>query len=68
MSPAKKCNWYFTLGHGHEHFPGYVKIYGTFESARDEMIRRHGQKWCWQYSESQAERAIFCFDNIKEVK
>jgi hypothetical protein len=47
-----KENWYFTFGFGHENRNGYVKIYGTFSEAREEMFKRYGQKWSMQYNES----------------
>ena len=46
--------WYFTFGYGQEHGPnGYCKIQGTYREAREEMVRRHGIKWAFQYSEDQ---------------
>ena len=48
-----KQNFYFTFDHRHEHGPnGYVKIYGTSGSAREEMVRRFGVKWAFQYAEA----------------
>lgn len=44
-------DWIFTFGVGHEHAGHYVKIHGTYRSARDEMVRRHGRKWAFQYTE-----------------
>ena len=47
-----KEGWYiFTFGAGQLHEGHYVKIYGTYESAREEMIARYGKKWCMQYPE-----------------
>lgn len=42
--------WIFTFGGEHAHPHGYVAIYGTFNSARDIMVRHYGCKWCWQYA------------------
>ena len=47
----KTENWYFTFGSGHAHPNGYVKIYGTFNSAREQMHRMYGPKWAFQYTE-----------------
>jgi len=43
-------NWVFTFGYGHEFQGGYAVIHGTYISAREEMIKRHGLKWAFQYS------------------
>ena len=50
MSYSLEQDWIFTFGCGQEHAGHYVKIFGTFDSARDEMIKRFGDRWCWQYS------------------
>lgn len=42
-------NFYFTFGHGHIGFPGYVKITAPdFDKARETMVKHYGQKWCEQ--------------------
>lgn len=54
VSRAKKPEeswWYFTFGDGQEHEGMYVKIYGTFITARDKMCERYGTEWAFQYSE-----------------
>ena len=43
-------DWIFTFGCGQENAGHYVKINGTFDSARDEMFRRYGDAWAFQYS------------------
>jgi len=48
--PKNEQMFYFTFGMGHTHSMGYVKIYGTFESSRDEMQRRYGDAWAFQYT------------------
>lgn len=49
MEPRR--NWIFTFGANHQ-FPGkYVKIFGTYESARDEMFKMFGDRWAFQYPE-----------------
>lgn len=45
--------WYFTFGFGQENSGHYVKIRGTFESARKEMFIRFGKAWAFQYSEAE---------------
>ena len=53
MSYSLEQNWIFTFGCGQRHAGHYVKIFGTFNSARDEMIRRYGTEWCFQYTEEE---------------
>lgn len=48
--PNHEQMFYFTFGTGHAHSQGYVKIFGTFTSSRDEMTRRHGDDWNFQYT------------------
>ena len=53
--PRKR--WYiFTFGCGQEHAGKYVKIWGTYEEARQKMIDRYGDKWAFQYSEENWEK------------
>jgi hypothetical protein len=66
VSPEQLQDWFFTFGGGHEHPNGYVKIHGTYGSARDEMIRRYGLKWSMQYSS--ADDAGVERWNLQEVK
>ena len=50
---AQKQNWIFTWGYG-QAFPNqYIKIFGTFDSARQEMFERFDSKWSFQYPESE---------------
>ena len=46
--------WYFTFGYDHAHPDKYVKIYGTFGSARKDMFDHFGDKWAFQYSSEDA--------------
>ena len=41
--------WAFTFGCGQKHSNHYVKIFGTYSNAREEMFKRYGEEWCWQY-------------------
>lgn len=44
--------WVFTFGSGHMYEGGCVKITApSMEAAREEMFRRYGSKWAFQYSE-----------------
>jgi len=45
--------WYFTFGSGQKYAGHYVKIKGTFSSARKEMFARFGAGWSFQYSEQE---------------
>ena len=46
-------NWIFTFGAGQAHQGHYVKIHGTYESARKKMVDRYGLNWCFQYTEEE---------------
>lgn len=47
-------DWYFSFGVGHyPHEKSYVKIRGTCDSSREEMIKRFGKRWCFQYKTSE---------------
>lgn len=41
--------WYFTFGVGHEHAGRYVALVGTANETRDEMFKRYGKNWAFQY-------------------
>ena len=49
----KEQDWFFTFGYGHENPNSYVRIHGTFESARTDMIKMFGSQWSFQYNEDQ---------------
>lgn len=42
-------DWLFTFGYSHPHPNTFVRIHGTMNSAREEMLRRYGSKWSFQY-------------------
>jgi hypothetical protein len=42
-------DWVFTFGCGQAYAGRYCVIHGTFNAAREEMFRRHGQMWSMQY-------------------
>lgn len=50
MTEEQEQDWLFTFGYGHEHPNQYIVIKGTFGSAREEMFRRFGSKWAFQYA------------------
>ena len=45
--------WLFSFGYGHEYPNRYVRIEGTYLETRDEMVRRYGVSWAFQYPESE---------------
>ena len=45
--------WIFTFGCGQQHAGHYVKFYGTYTSAREQMLEKYGTEWCFQYSEDE---------------
>ena len=45
--------WVFTFGVGQKHEGRCVRIKGTYEEAREEMVRRYGTEWAFQYSAKQ---------------
>ena len=52
--PKEKERWYyFTFGSGQVHAGFYVRIWGTYGSARSKMVDKYGDKWSFQYSEEQ---------------
>ncbi len=57
--PAEVRDWIFTFGFDHE-LAGeslarrFVRIRGTHEEARAEMLRRFGRKWAFQYESAEA--------------
>lgn len=40
----------FTFGYGHEHAGYYVKVYGSYNTARRKMWEKYGDAWAFQYS------------------
>lgn len=46
--------WYvFTFGYGQKHEGRFVRIFGTYAEARQEMIDRFGIEWAFQYSQEE---------------
>lgn len=50
----EKQDWIFTWGFGQGHDNCYTTIYGTFKSAREEMFKRYGKNWGFQYASKEA--------------
>lgn len=56
--PKEKEQWWiFTFGMSKEVYGDnaekYVKIYGTYSTARSKMFDEYGSKWAFQYSEEE---------------
>lgn len=59
-------SWLFTFGFGHAHPNKFVRIFGTFFSAREEMMRRFGPQWAFQYpAEKEQELKRFFITELK---
>jgi hypothetical protein len=58
--------WIFTWGFGQGFDNCYTRIFGTFQSARDEMCRRFGYRWGFQYG-SDEEAGVEKY-NLKLIK
>lgn len=52
--PEPEQAWWFTFGWGQEHANHYVVFWGTYDSARDEMMARFGNRWAHQYATPEA--------------
>lgn len=48
--PCEQQWWVFTFGSGQKHGGHYIKIYGTYSSARQKMVDKYGLAWGFQYS------------------
>ena len=50
----EKETWYiFTFGSGKKNEGHYVRFYGTYGEAREQMVRECGNEWAFQYSEEE---------------
>lgn len=46
--------WYiFTFGSGQRYAGRYVKFFGTYDEARQQMIDLFGLEWAFQYSQDE---------------
>lgn len=53
---SEEKDYVFTTGWGEEYGDRantYVIIHGTYMSAREEMFRRYGDKWAFQYEKEE---------------
>jgi hypothetical protein len=66
MDTEEKRHWYFTFGGCHFHHNGYVKIYGTYGDAREQMVEWFGTHWAFQYKS--AEEAGVDEFNLRQVE
>lgn len=62
----KEQEWLFTFGYGHAFPNRFVRIKGTFSSAREEMVRRFGLKWAFQYPPEDEQKLLSY--GITEIK
>jgi hypothetical protein len=51
-------NWYFTFGMGSDNRNKIIKIFGSWADARQKMHDTYGDRWAFQYDESEGERLI----------
>ena len=64
-APAPE-EWIFTFGMNGPYGKRFVRIQGTKDATREEMFRRYGNKWAFQYpSEEAAEVKKY---NLTELK
>lgn len=49
--PNHQCYWIFTFGSNQPNAGHYVKFFGTFQEARQQMMDKYGLAWAFQYSE-----------------
>ena len=60
MGVAAMSEWIFTFGFGHEDAElgplrsCFVRIRGTFNEAREQMVQRFGRNWSMQYKSEEA--------------
>lgn len=52
--PGEVRDWIFTFGVNDPAGHHFVRIHGTFHSAREEMVRRYERKWAFQYESEEA--------------
>ena len=64
IEPSRE--WIFTFGCGQPNANCFVRITGTYISARAEMMLRYGSRWSMQYA-SEEEAGVQRFD-LRELK
>lgn len=45
--------WIFTFGCGQKNAGHYVRFFGTYGSARQQMFDHFGDEWAFQYAEEE---------------
>jgi len=50
-NPDNQTWWIFTFGSNQPNAGHYVKFFGTFQEARQQMVDKYGLTWAFQYSE-----------------
>ena len=51
--------WYvFTFGIGVPNGGRFVRVYGTYEEARNQMFETYGRAWAFQYAEGQWKQVL----------
>lgn len=63
----KKQWYYFTFLYGSKNRNKYVKFYGTYSEAREQMFKHFGDKWAFQYDEKEFAGQIEMF-GLQEIK
>ena len=53
FSEEQKQWYYFTFLYGSEYRHNYVRFYGTYSEAREQMFEYFGDKWAFQYDEKE---------------
>lgn len=51
IKKQEKQWYYFTFASASEYGNKYVKFYGTYSEAREQMLKHFGDKWAFQYDE-----------------
>lgn len=54
----ERQNWIFTFGCGQQNEGKFVKFFGTFGEAREQMCEKFGNDWAFQYSEEEWNRFV----------
>lgn len=56
---TEEMQWYiFTFGSGQKYAGHYVKFFGTYNTAREQMVMQYGDKWAFQYSQREWNRLV----------
>lgn len=58
LPKPKEGWWIFTFGYGQEHEGKYVKVWGTYGSAREKMCAKYSYHWAFQYSLEEWEKQL----------